>query len=43
MIFFKKFAFSLCEKLKEERNQSILKAAEEFIIKAKMLENDLQR
>ncbi|XWS60458.1 hypothetical protein CRYUN_Cryun07bG0038000 [Craigia yunnanensis] len=32
----------LAEKLKEERNQSILKAAEEFIIRAKMLENDLQ-
>ncbi|XP_022728634.1 uncharacterized protein LOC111284150 isoform X2 [Durio zibethinus] len=32
----------LSEKLKEERNQSILKASEEFIIRAKMLENDLQ-
>ncbi|XWS47941.1 hypothetical protein CRYUN_Cryun13aG0029300 [Craigia yunnanensis] len=32
---------TLSEKL-EERNQSILKAAEEFIIRAKMLENDLQ-
>ncbi|XVF08949.1 hypothetical protein REPUB_Repub07fG0048700 [Reevesia pubescens] len=31
----------LSEKL-EERNQSILKAAEEFIIRAKKLENDLQ-
>ncbi|XVF49985.1 hypothetical protein PTKIN_Ptkin04bG0059600 [Pterospermum kingtungense] len=33
---------TLYEKLKEERNQSILKGAEEFIIRAKMLENDLQ-
>ncbi|KAK8325253.1 hypothetical protein V6Z12_A11G039500 [Gossypium hirsutum] len=32
----------LSKKLREERNQSILKAAEEFIIRAKKLENDLQ-
>ncbi|XVF49990.1 hypothetical protein PTKIN_Ptkin04bG0059900 [Pterospermum kingtungense] len=32
----------LYEKLEEERNQPILKAAEEFIVRAKMLENDLQ-
>ncbi|XP_039005397.1 uncharacterized protein LOC120132775 isoform X1 [Hibiscus syriacus] len=33
---------TLSEKLREERNQSILKAAEEFFIRAKMLENVLQ-
>ncbi|KAK5776532.1 hypothetical protein PVK06_044492 [Gossypium arboreum] len=32
----------LFEKLKKERNQSTLKAAEDFVIKAKKLENDLQ-
>ncbi|KAK8325241.1 hypothetical protein V6Z11_A11G037100 [Gossypium hirsutum] len=32
----------LPEKLREQRNQSILKAAEEFIVRAKMLENGLQ-
>ncbi|GMJ04932.1 hypothetical protein like AT5G07980 [Hibiscus trionum] len=32
----------LSEKLREERNQSIVKAAEDFIIRAKMLENVLQ-
>ncbi|XVF49988.1 hypothetical protein PTKIN_Ptkin04bG0059800 [Pterospermum kingtungense] len=33
---------TLYEKLKGEKNQSILKAAEEFIIRSKILENDLQ-
>ncbi|KAK8710760.1 hypothetical protein V6N13_146072 [Hibiscus sabdariffa] len=32
----------LSEKLREERNQSVVKAAEDFIIRAKMLENVLQ-
>ncbi|KAK8687649.1 hypothetical protein V6N13_086452 [Hibiscus sabdariffa] len=32
----------LSEKLREERNQSIVKAAEDFIIRAKVLENVLQ-
>ncbi|XP_052479007.1 uncharacterized protein LOC105802076 isoform X3 [Gossypium raimondii] len=32
----------LSKKLREDRNQLILKAAEEFIIRAKKLENDLQ-
>ncbi|KAH1089097.1 hypothetical protein J1N35_016354 [Gossypium stocksii] len=33
---------TLSEKLKKERNQSTLKYAEDFVIKAKKLENDLQ-